>query len=219
MTELGEWPQAIAVRRYIMPEPGDAFKVFEKYSLFDLLRDPHRALTSVKVEQIVLTLNCWPSIGGYSVVIGYHCPECKATFIAENQHDPFLKDVDYELTVAMVDLDEKTEKEQVVFLNNELCQGTYDVDALQKQIEKGLDYSKCGFTESQLSAVLPNWDPPTKEKKAKKKGPDAPPHCVLVFRDRAQSDRFLQMMGMSQMEKFLAGPPLLELVKRGTQAV
>lgn len=125
------------------------------------------------------------------------------------------KGTDYELTVALVDLDEKTEKEQVVFLNNEICMGTYDVDALQKQIEKGLDYSKCGFTESQLSAVLPNWDPPQKEKKAKKKGPDAPPHCVLVFRDRAQSDRFLQMMGMSQFEKFLNGMPLIELVKRG----
>lgn len=134
--------------------------------------------------------------------------------------DKMAGNKEYELTVAMVDLDEKTEKEQIVFLNNELAMGTFDVDKLQRQVEKGLDWSKCGFTEVELSAMLPNWDPPAKPKKENKNTAiAAPPHVVLVFRDRAQSDRFLQMLGLSEFEKYLSGESLLELVKAGSQAV
>ncbi|MCA6489115.1 MAG: ParB N-terminal domain-containing protein [Chitinophagaceae bacterium] len=59
---------------------------------------------------------------------------------------------DYELTVAMVKVNEKQEKELNIALNNPSMQGEYDFDML-KDLLPGLDIENTGFTEYDLSVI------------------------------------------------------------------
>lgn len=57
----------------------------------------------------------------------------------------------YVIDVAMVDLDEKSEKEQNLFFNNPSAQGTYDIDKLGKMIANDeVDYKVSGFDDMDL---------------------------------------------------------------------
>lgn len=61
---------------------------------------------------------------------------------------------DYEMTVSVVDLDEKTEKEQNIFINSTTYQGEFDLDKLKFVInEFDLDYRGCGLDEFDLSII------------------------------------------------------------------
>lgn len=65
----------------------------------------------------------------------------------------------YVLDVAVVDLSEKEEKLQNIFLNNPGAQGTYDGEALGKMIaEDKLDYEDAGFDKVHLELVLDDTD-------------------------------------------------------------
>lgn len=66
---------------------------------------------------------------------------------------------DYELDVAFVDLDEKTEREQNVFTNNEYAQGTFDLDKLSAVL-KGVSFEKCGFMMGDLQFMLKDYERP-----------------------------------------------------------
>lgn len=66
---------------------------------------------------------------------------------------------DYKLDVSVVELDEKTEKEQVVFLNNEFAMGTYDIPSLDS-LMKEISFENAGFDEMDLKMMLPSWEPP-----------------------------------------------------------
>jgi len=68
----------------------------------------------------------------------------------------------YNLDVAVVDLDEKTEKEQVVFLNNELAMGSFDLPKLDVLL-KEVDFSNCGFDKLDLQVMLPSFELPAGE--------------------------------------------------------
>jgi len=58
---------------------------------------------------------------------------------------------DYSLDVAVVDLNERDEKNQNLFFNNPSTQGTYDDDALAKMIaDEVVDYDKAGFDDMDL---------------------------------------------------------------------
>lgn len=62
--------------------------------------------------------------------------------------------IDYELTVAVVDLDPKTEAEQNIFLNSTTYQGEFDLGKLKRVIEDfDLDYKRCGLDEFDKSII------------------------------------------------------------------
>lgn len=71
---------------------------------------------------------------------------------AINRYDPDNPDTDYEFRVEVVDFDEKTEKEQNLFMNNRNAQGEYDDDMLRKMME-GIDYTYAGFDDFDLQLL------------------------------------------------------------------
>lgn len=72
---------------------------------------------------------------------------------AVNRYNPETGDNDYEFRVELVDFDEKTEKEQNLFMNNKAAQGTYDDDMLRDMLTSGIDYSAAGFEEIDLQLL------------------------------------------------------------------
>lgn len=59
---------------------------------------------------------------------------------------------DYTLTVAVVDLDDKTEKEQNIFFNSTTAQGYFDFDALI-EVLPDVDYQAAGFDDNDLRII------------------------------------------------------------------
>lgn len=71
----------------------------------------------------------------------------------------YPKDGDYEMDVAVVDLDEKAEKELNVFLNNPNAQGAFDNELLAKLFtEGGVSLENTGFNEVDLGILLDSAD-------------------------------------------------------------
>jgi len=70
--------------------------------------------------------------------------------------DALEKNEDYNLQVAVVELDTRTEKEQLIFLNNELTQGSFDLPKLES-ILKEIDFEAAGFDKLDLQVMLPSW--------------------------------------------------------------
>lgn len=66
--------------------------------------------------------------------------------------DTLEKRDDYDITVAVVELDDKTEKEQNIFLNNHNAQGEWDRD-LMLDIVGDIDLKEAGFTDIDLSII------------------------------------------------------------------
>lgn len=71
---------------------------------------------------------------------------------AINRYDPENPDTDYEFKVEVVEMDEKTEKEQNLFLNNRNAQGEFDDDMLRQMFD-GIDYSLAGFDDFDLQML------------------------------------------------------------------
>lgn len=66
---------------------------------------------------------------------------------ADNKYDPKTKENDYDVFVTKVDLDEKDEKSQNIFFNNQTAMGFFDEDKLH-QIMKDVDFSEAtGFSK------------------------------------------------------------------------
>lgn len=61
----------------------------------------------------------------------------------------------YMLDVAMVELSEKEEKEQNIFLNNPNAQGQWDLDKLKDLVKDGIDIEDTGFDSMSLEALFP----------------------------------------------------------------
>lgn len=138
---------------------------------------------------------------------------------------------DYLLDVAVVDLDDAAERELNVFLNNRDSQGGWDLHKLEDLVgTPGLDPKSMGFDEMELSFLLPMVaelpaiaDPKRdvatpdvakiQEIKAKRreykeqgaKADDAEYYFTVVFGDRAERDRFLDLLGLPKGERFLDG--------------
>jgi hypothetical protein len=65
--------------------------------------------------------------------------------------DSLEKNKDYELTVSVIDVDDKTEKEQNIFLNNPEAQGQWDIDRLSAMYKDDkLDYANTGFDAGEM---------------------------------------------------------------------
>lgn len=69
-----------------------------------------------------------------------------------NRYNPETGDNDYEFRVEVVDFDEKTEKEQNLFMNNKAVQGTYDDDMLRSLLSE-IDYVNAGFEDMDLQLL------------------------------------------------------------------
>lgn len=67
--------------------------------------------------------------------------------------DDLMGTNDYEIDVTCVNLDEKTEREQNVFLNSTTYTGEFDFDKLQSLINDGLDYALAGLDEYDLNII------------------------------------------------------------------
>lgn len=66
----------------------------------------------------------------------------------------------YELVVSVVDLDDKTEREMNVFLNNPSAQGEFDLDALRVLFDEGsVDIGEIGFEDSDIQVLFEDFDP------------------------------------------------------------
>ena len=71
--------------------------------------------------------------------------------------DAIIRKPDYELTVAMIDVDEKDEVAINVFLNNQSAMGEWDIFALQdiKEIFPDIDYeTDMGFDEADINILF-----------------------------------------------------------------
>lgn len=66
--------------------------------------------------------------------------------------DKLEKGKDYLLTVAQVEMDEKTEKEQNIFMNNNRAQGYYDIELL-KNIVPDIDPFAAGMWEDDIAML------------------------------------------------------------------
>lgn len=69
-----------------------------------------------------------------------------------NRYDPETGKNDYEFRVEVVDFDDKTEKEQNLFMNNRNVQGQYDDDLLRKMLAE-IDYEAAGFNDMDMQLL------------------------------------------------------------------
>lgn len=72
------------------------------------------------------------------------------------------EETDYILRVDKVNLSEKEEKEQNIFMNNQSVQGEFDMDALRNLLPD-IDYKDAGLTEQDLSIIGIDIDMPVLE--------------------------------------------------------
>ena len=68
------------------------------------------------------------------------------------KYDRKTKENDYKLRVDVIDVDEKTEKELNIAMNNPNAQGTWDRDKLAEMIPD-IDYKDVGLSEADLSLL------------------------------------------------------------------
>jgi len=66
--------------------------------------------------------------------------------------DQLEKKADYLIRVEMIDVDEKTEIEQNIFMNSHSVQGEFEMDML-KAILPGIDYSNAGLTDIDMTLI------------------------------------------------------------------
>ncbi len=65
------------------------------------------------------------------------------------------KTPDYEIRVTVVSVDEKTEMEMNVFMNNPSAQGEWDLEALgSMKLDLDLDFSQAGFCETDIDILF-----------------------------------------------------------------
>ena len=74
-----------------------------------------------------------------------------------NKYNPDTRTNDYLIRVEVVHMDEKTEKEQNIFMNNRSVQGDFDSDMLKDMLD-GIDYSLAGLNDFDLNMLgLVTW--------------------------------------------------------------
>lgn len=144
------------------------------------------------------------------------------------QLDALEKNKDYELTVCVVDVDEKEEAALNVQLNNPSMQGEWDLDKLANMAEEfDLDMSEdLGFTESDIDFMFEGDDRFSqlfntqesenvrgdieKVKEARKKGMERVKergeinwYTTIVFETEKDRDAFMQEISIPKYERFI----------------
>lgn len=75
-----------------------------------------------------------------------------------NKYNAQTGENDYELRLEVVNFDEKTEKEQNLFMNNRSVQGEFDDDMLREMFD-GIDLSFAGFNDFDIEMLgLNGWE-------------------------------------------------------------
>lgn len=119
---------------------------------------------------------------------------------------------DYTLIVSVVDVDEKTERELNVFVNNAGAQGDWDLTALRSlSTEFADDLAGLGFAAGELD-FLDGPKADDDEPDPKGGGGGKPPRetqdgtqVVVVFRDAAGVDDFLRFIGQPLSSRYCDG--------------
>jgi len=144
-----------------------------------------------------------------------------------NQLDELEKSQDYLITVSQIDVDEKTEKELNIALNNSNLQGQFDVDML-KELFSEINVENTGFTEYDMSFFGIDEDlAKTKEikeitnteenikaiKEAKARAKEktestAENYVVLTFTTTASKGIFMEKIGFPADDRYIKGEVL-----------
>lgn len=156
--------------------------------------------------------------------------------------DSLERNKDYSLTVSMVDLSEKEEKEQNIFFNNSKAQGEFDTDVLASMLSDidfecaGLDLNDVGILGVEVDLPLieePSevdkevmklnneiYDNKREMRKAvmnhsqTKNEESVDTFVVLTFSNQINKEVFLQRFGFRPQEKYIKGEVLSDMVER-----
>jgi len=147
--------------------------------------------------------------------------------------DAIMGTADYMLTVAQVEMDDKTEKEQNIFLNNPNAQGDWDLEKLAELYRNdGLEAVATGFDMSELYQLF--GDSPFQQQpeelaamgervraareqylglvNRKVATDDVDFYGVMIFESNAVREEFSKEIGLSD-NKFFDGKRILEIVR------
>lgn len=155
--------------------------------------------------------------------------------------DQLEKKADYLIRVEMIDVDEKTEIEQNIFMNSHSVQGEFDMDLL-KVVLPDIDYSNAGFTEVDMTLIgigfensedvitmtdqmddMDNYNSKKQSVKDMKKQiqqgiedkfEEGDPLLVLSFESFEAKARFMQRFDMDPLTKFINGPAFGAMIER-----
>lgn len=156
--------------------------------------------------------------------------------------DSLERNKDYSLTVSMVDLTEKEEREQNIFFNNAKAQGEFDTDILAAMLSDidfecaGLDINDVGILGVEVD--LPSIEEPSEADKEvmklnneiynnkremrkavmdysqTKNEESVDTFVVLTFSNQNNKEVFLQRFGFRPQEKYIKGEVLSDMVER-----
>lgn len=154
------------------------------------------------------------------------------------QLDALEKSKDYDLTVCVVDVDEREEAALNVQLNNPSMQGEWDLDKLANMTEEfDLDLSEdLGFTESDIDFMFEGDDrfsqlfetqegenmrgdlQKVKEARAQsvenlKERNNINWYTVIVFENEAEHDAFMKEISIPKYEKYITEDQVRRIVK------
>lgn len=154
-----------------------------------------------------------------------------------SQLDALEKNGDYELTVCVVDVDEREEAELNVQLNNPSMQGDWDLDKLSQMTEDfDLSLDDMGFTQSDIDFMFDGderfsklYETPeateTKEKldavkAARQQGNERLKernninwYAVVVFENEKDRDAFYKEISVPKYEEYLTAEQIRRLAK------
>lgn len=94
---------------------------------------------------------------GYTVVQGHQRIQAMDEL---QKYDPVTHDGDYSFRCEVVDVDEKTERDLVILLNNPNAQGKWDYERLRGLVNQD-NYKDVGFTDADLSMIGVDFVMPT----------------------------------------------------------
>lgn len=145
---------------------------------------------------------------------------------------------DYELDVALVEIDEQAELEMLVFLNNPSASGTWDTDLLAEiNQDLGIDFGDMGFdkidvdllfdgdarfselfadnvevdeTKNALAEIKEHRKESTAHLKEENK---ADFYAVIVCRDQTEKDNLMAVLHLPKYETMISADTVLSAVK------
>jgi len=150
-----------------------------------------------------------------------------------NQLDTLEGKKDYSLTVSVIDVDLKSEKEINLLLNNPNLQGEYDEEALAKLVGE-IDFKNAGFTDADISVLGVNVDlshidkadiqdnrstaekiqeiKAVKQASKDKSRTQTEQYLVVTFSTVEDKEKMLDLMGQELDDRYIKGETLLKLV-------